>query len=87
MRRTVSKLVIFEVGFVVPVLVTVPSKKATPAIGIELVSKRPPLDWKTIPGQVMSILFVFGGIRIFAVTEIIFVVVLVFKYFGRKEIP
>ena len=78
MRRTVSKLFILDVGFVV-VPVTVPSKKATPASGMELVSKRPPSDWKMIAGQVVVMSFVFGGIRIFAVTEIMLVAVSIFK--------
>ena len=44
MRRTVSKLVILDVGFVV-VPVTVPSKKAIPLVGKEdWPSSRPPSD-------------------------------------------
>jgi len=43
-RRTVSKLVIFEVGFVV-VPVTAPSKKAMPLVGKGVrVSSRAPSD-------------------------------------------
>ena len=79
MSRTVSKLVILDVGLVFPVASTVPSKKAIPATGLVPPSRRAPSDWKIIPGQVMEILFVFGGIRIFAAIEIIFVVVLVLK--------
>ena len=69
---------ILEVPLVV-VPVTVPSKKPTPAVEFVAPSRRPPSDWKIMPGQVMLVLFVLGGIRIFAVTEIIFDVVLVFK--------
>jgi hypothetical protein len=68
-----------DVGLVFPVASTVPSKKAIPEIGLVPQSRRDPSDWKIIPGQVIVMLFVFGGIRILAVTEIMLVVVLVLK--------
>ena len=71
-------MVILEVGFVV-VPVMVPSKKAMPATEFVAPSRRPPSGWKIMPGQVMEILFVLGGIRIFALTEIMLVVVFVLK--------
>jgi len=82
-RRTVSKLVILDVGVVV-VPVTVPSKKAMPFVGFgERSSDKPPSDWKTTPGK----LAVIGVVRM---RTDIFVAVgrfAVFSELGKKATP